>query len=258
MKARSALQRVRTLARERGFDLAATFRVSTYNAAVEPRLALGARGDEAGLLLGNTAALWEPFVRHVARRRAAGGEGANPLEEYTEETLRQACEEALGGAGVEYDLRFSHRVGPRVVAMQRLAHLSGLARLDHGTMLCVHREAGPWLALRAVVVVLGERADEVLPVPGLDPEDRPPPDPCAAAGCAAEQRRAFELAMAARAGTGAEQWRRWVAVRDACRVGRDHRYPDDQVEYHYTKSREALDRAVARHDAGGDGGGGGK
>jgi hypothetical protein len=32
----------------------------------------------------------------------------------------------------------------------------------------------------------------------------------------------------------------WIAVRDACPVGREGRYSDAQLEYHYTKARGLL------------------
>jgi cyanocobalamin reductase (cyanide-eliminating) / alkylcobalamin dealkylase len=38
----------------------------------------------------------------------------------------------------------------------------------------------------------------------------------------------------------ADTWRAWLAVRDACPVGREHRYGDDQIAYHYAKRRDAL------------------
>jgi len=32
----------------------------------------------------------------------------------------------------------------------------------------------------------------------------------------------------------------WIALRDSCNVGRNHRYDDDQLLYHYTKDRALL------------------
>jgi methylmalonic aciduria homocystinuria type C protein len=43
----------------------------------------------------------------------------------------------------------------------------------------------------------------------------------------------------------ASEWSNWVAVRDACPVGRAERYDDAQVRYHYTKDRRILERALA-------------
>ena len=41
-------------------------------------------------------------------------------------------------------------------------------------------------------------------------------------------------------------WRLWLAVRDACPLGREHRYDDDQLRYHYTKDVAALRSAITR------------
>jgi hypothetical protein len=35
-------------------------------------------------------------------------------------------------------------------------------------------------------------------------------------------------------------WTSWVSVRDACPIGRDSRYSDEQIRYHYTKLRQLL------------------
>jgi methylmalonic aciduria homocystinuria type C protein len=37
-----------------------------------------------------------------------------------------------------------------------------------------------------------------------------------------------------------EQWRLWLAVRDACPVGREYRYSENQIRWHYAHDRSAL------------------
>jgi methylmalonic aciduria homocystinuria type C protein len=44
--------------------------------------------------------------------------------------------------------------------------------------------------------------------------------------------------------TGEAGWRAWLAVRESCPVGREYRYCDAQIEYHYTKDRAILRRAL--------------
>ena len=36
------------------------------------------------------------------------------------------------------------------------------------------------------------------------------------------------------AATGGDRAPAWLAVRDACTAGREHRYSDEQVAYHYS------------------------
>jgi hypothetical protein len=74
------------------------------------------------------------------------------------------------------------------------------------------------------------------------------------AGCVSDQASSLKEAIAAsRFGGGGEatglmtvapQWRRWVAVRDACRLGRSYRYSDDQIVFHYAHSGPQWLRAL--------------
>ena len=41
----------------------------------------------------------------------------------------------------------------------------------------------------------------------------------------------------------------WAALRDVVGIGREHRYSDDQITYHYTKDKALLMRAVEAHAA---------
>jgi methylmalonic aciduria homocystinuria type C protein len=112
------------------------------------------------------------------------------------------------------------------VAIQRLAHVAGLAWLSP-SHLCVHPDFGPWIALRAAIVL--DLAAPTRPVP-LDP-------PC---DCASACLPLLDAALAAGEATSAgvvEHWHRWVAMRDACPVGRAHRYSDEQIAYHYAGER---------------------
>jgi methylmalonic aciduria homocystinuria type C protein len=90
--------------------------------------------------------------------------------------------------------------------------------------MCVHPTFGPWMALRAAIVIDVEGPPPRAPIA--------PPCDCAT-GCQA----ALDRALAARARESLselrERWKLWLAVRDACPVGRAHRYDDDQIRYHY-------------------------
>jgi len=37
-----------------------------------------------------------------------------------------------------------------------------------------------------------------------------------------------------------DHWQAWLAVRDACPVGKAARYDDSQIRWHYALDREAL------------------
>ena len=210
---------------EGGVDLHATCAKADYDAAVPPAYALPDVGRARALVvvLGNTRALW-PHVRDAVAR----GEH-DPVDAHVARVVTDAVDAALAARSPRprAEIRFAPEPPPRRVAMQRLAHVAGLAWLAP-SHVCVHPVFGPWIALRAAVVI---------DVDG--PAPRPPAaPPC---DCATGCQPALERALAA--GPPEDQaelrarWRLWLAVRDACPVGRAHRYDDDQLRYHYAGER---------------------
>lgn len=229
------VERIAARCRPAGLDLLRAFQVGWYNRAVEEPYRLPDLGHPSrlGVLIGNTRALWAPFLAAL-RRDPARLDAAEPLDDYVMATVT----DALRPLPLRWHVRWAHDAAAPV-AMQRLAHVAGLAHLAP-SHLSVHQVYGPWVALRAAVVI-----DTHGP-----PDPPPAPDnPCADCEhhCMAAYRRAVEAAGDATATHAAlaGHWTAWLAVRDACQTGRSHRYGDDQVRYHYTKDREVL-RAAAR------------
>lgn len=215
---------------QRGFDLLAPLAVSD-ELPVDPALERFGRKSALGFVVGNTRALWH----HFSPNRVAGS--ANPLDTYTEHALHESLDAAAELVQVprERAVYFSHqrsavggaastssetRSGAGPIPIQRLAHAAGLAALAP-CHLCVHPVFGPWIALRAVVVV-------PLPPPGpVRPLDRPCRD------CSAPCVPALATAQQGPSSPGEPPSVRWLAVRDACPVGREHRYGSEQVAFHY-------------------------
>jgi cyanocobalamin reductase (cyanide-eliminating) / alkylcobalamin dealkylase len=215
-----------------GFDLIQPLAVGWYNDSVHGALRLEDFGASAHLavVIGNTRAMWPRFCDAV-RRDPALLCLEHPLEAYTERCIARAVE----AVGVPASLRWSHEVGERLVAMQRLAHVAGLAYLSD-SHLSVHPTFGPWIGLRAAVS---------FQTPG--PACRPPAlhHPCG--GCRDRCAPAFERALAAANGqltaeAASADWTLWLACRDACPTGREHRYGEAQLRYHYLKDFESLRR----------------
>lgn len=215
-----------------GFDLLQPLCVGWYNRVVAPAYRLPDFGDPRSLavVIGNTRALWVPFQRAVAvdpTLRAS----LHPLQEYTTRVLIEAVANLARACEVRYDFE----PPPRRVAMQDLAHAAGLA-YKSPSYLSVHSTYGPWIALRAVVVtdVPGPSG----PAPVLTP-------PC---DCrhACNPRLEEALARSQRASSGTLEgdveaaWQSWLSIRDACPIGREYRYSDSQIRYHYTKERKWL------------------
>ncbi|HEX4422147.1 MAG TPA: hypothetical protein VH165_29750 [Kofleriaceae bacterium] len=162
-----------------------------------------------GLLIGNTRALWPPFTAALADPALAAD--PDPLDRYTERTL----DATFPGARIYHGHR---RYTGGFLPLQRLAALTGLGALAPNHLV-IHPIYGPWLALRAVVLVDGDGDPP--------PSPRAPiPQPCQCnAACATA------LATALQSMTAAD----WLAVRDRCALGA-WRYSDDQIAYHYGRS----------------------
>lgn len=196
---------------EAGFDLAHPFDAH----AIARELGVRELHDPArpgGWLIGNTRALWPVFL---AARRAdpALTASAHPLDRYVEDR----CAAITSAPAL-----FAHRTyGATWLPFQRIAAAAGFGALAP-TNLLIHPTYGPWFALRAIVLTEAVPATRRLPQPLCN---------CGAARCG----EAFERALDAQ-----ESWSAWLALRDACTVGREHRYSDDQVAYHYTKQRDLL------------------
>jgi methylmalonic aciduria homocystinuria type C protein len=218
-----------------GLDLVQPFEVSWYNHVVDDTFKLPdpGRSSTLGVLIGNTRALWPCFLDAMRANPRALDEN-DPLDSY----VAAAVLRALRPLAHRWEVRWAPEPPPRRVAMQRLAHVSGLAYLSP-SHLSVHATYGPWTALRAAVVI-------DIDGPAHPPPE--PPNPCPE--CESACVRKFQHAVAT-AGATAEghteierHWQVWLAVRDACPVGRSHRYSDDQIRYHYTKDREGLKRLL--------------
>lgn len=173
---------------EAGFDIVAPF----DGGRIDPE-------RRAGLLVGNTRALWPKFM-------AGKTPGPDPLDRYVEAMIDPLVPE--GGRVI-----YAHRqYDGAFVAFQPLAVAAGLGSMSE-TNLVIHPVYGPWFALRAAIVV-----------PGDPPLVGPCPRVCR---CGAPCREALSRAR------GNTDWRAWLAVRDACPVGREHRYSEEQLAYHY-------------------------
>lgn len=216
-----------------GYDLLQPLCIGWYNEAVAAPYRVRDFGDPRSLavVIGNTRALWQPFRRAVARDSRLAG-ARHPLQEYT----RRVIDAAVSHLELDCEVHFDFELPPRRVAMQTLAHVAGLA-FKSPSGLSVHATYGPWIALRALIV---------LPVPGppgAAPSLSPPCD--CQHNCTPPLQRALALSNrgsgSADEGIVAQNWQAWVAVRDACPIGRAHRYSDAQIGYHYTKNRQWLD-----------------
>ncbi len=224
-------KRIEAACAEVGLDLVHPFQVGRYNASVieAERLDDFNRPDALGILIGNTQKLWPAFTRafHTDATLASGG---NPLDTYVTTRLTRLVAAATAQPT---RLVFSHLTAPRAFPIQRLADSVDLAGVSP-SQLAIHPVYGPWFALRAVVVVNVAGPAEV------------PPElerPCR--GCSAPCLPALERALAASgsplsSAAVALHAAEWIAVRDACPIGKSSRYGAAQLAYHYAPARSRI------------------
>jgi hypothetical protein len=216
-------ERVAKSSEAAGLDLVHPFAVGWFNERVSEADRLHDFGNpfSLGLLLGNTRALWTPFARSL-QLAAARGQGAHPLDSYVEQTATALQAEL---APLEMCAYFAHTTWPRTVPMQRLAELVGFAALSP-VQLSIHSRVGPWFAMRVVLII---------DVPGPSWEPAAPVRPCRGCSepCVEPFRRALALSSDLSQRSVTEHAADWIAVRDACPVGREFRYGEDQLAFHY-------------------------
>ncbi len=223
--------RVQAACAEAGLDLVHPFQVGRYNAtaADSERLDDFGRTDALGILIGNTRKLWPVFTR-AFQTDAMLASGGNPLDTYVTTRVNRLLAEAT-----THPTRvvFSHVTTPRAFPIQRLSEAVGLADISP-SHLAIHPLHGPWFALRAVVVV---------DVAGPAATPLEPERPCR--GCSAPCIPALERALAASgsplsSAAVAQHAAEWIAVRDACPVGKDSHYGAAQLAYHYAPARSRI------------------
>jgi methylmalonic aciduria homocystinuria type C protein len=201
----------------RGLDLTHAFPAS----CLEDALGVAPPGARCWLI-GNTAALWDVFIKQYQTDTTLQT-AADPLDTWVE----RAISEALSDEPDVAQVLFGHRPDARgrYVPLQQIARRAGLAALSPAH-LSAHPVYGLWWALRALVIFDGEGP----------PAPQPARAPCE--GCAAPCVPALEAALSAQArpdrASIRADWGAWVAVRDACPIGRRHRYGEGQLRYHYT------------------------
>lgn len=219
-----------------GLNVIGAVSAADYDAGLAPsrqlaQLIPGARGV---VVIGNGGgAFWAGF----AAQRVAGAVEPNPLDTYTRAIVQTRLRGWLP-AGAQMIFPFDYPAMP--ISFQRMAELAGLGSRSLLGVL-VHPEFGPWMALRAAIVLPSDLSAP-RPAAGFDP--------CPTC---------VERACMASCPTGAVTAAGWDIPRCAayrardddpcggrcharfdCVIGRAHRYPDAASAHHQTAVRAAL------------------
>ncbi|KAJ9444906.1 hypothetical protein DIPPA_32631 [Diplonema papillatum] len=261
---RPTIERFAEAAAEKGFDVVYPFACKWYNDWVDTlpaeaaekvlKLPSFARGDRCtAIVVGNSKAVWPKFTEWYKQAEEGRGEASldHPFDAFTKRCLVDAGERTMTADGIRHEYFWSSRtVEGKLVPLQRAAECSGLAYLDHATHLCIHKVFGAWFSLRCVLVV------------DLPFECTVPPEPAPRLISDDEEARAkvvLQEALALGQTTEAQlckvmhgpndpwaswPWKKWVELRDVVQFGKEHRFTDQQIEYHYTKNKEKLRREL--------------
>jgi len=214
-----------------GLTLSGGLPIAAYDSLVSPpwrsaELAPGARG---ALVVGNAGrTLWERF-----QESAEAGLTDDPLDRYVRRALEAAASHWEPRAAVAFYADRREGVYLPIVALARRAGFGTPGRIG----VLIHPEYGPWLAIRAVLLVPESLSEE--PVAPFDPCSGCPA-PCAQAcvGLAVgarglDARRCYDTRLADHGCAGA------CAARSACVVGRAHAYAPAQLAHHMKIRRPA-------------------
>ncbi|CAG8757986.1 33931_t:CDS:2, partial [Racocetra persica] len=295
-----------------GFDLVKAFPAQRYNSNISPASSLAPlptyfRTSTLSIIVGNTKLFWPNFLKFYTkfsntaikptRSKSRSNysinsssydhdddlerfKQSNPLDWYTIQSITSAVKQLISinistrHSDIKYDIRYTFDSDEKkFVAFQRLAQDAGLAYYNRSCFLCVHKEFGPWFALRAVVTldIEGPTDDSYL----FPPLKNPYPEGDAllklkmAKILGTENHNYHQSAslshsvkyepaetktsldnniiqknfMNSRDNT---EWYEWVELRDIasgfmtkCNLEK-YRYSEEQIEYHYTHNLKLL------------------
>jgi hypothetical protein len=227
----------------RGLNLVGTTDAERYDASVPARWAIGPRAPHVRsvLVIGHGGgAFWTHFQRARAADPALAA-AADPLDAFTRAVVTTAVAPVAAGLPIVYPFE----AGATALSFVHLAESAGLGRPSLLGVL-VHPEFGPWIALRAAVL-LPFPCSAPRPADGFDPCPRCVERPCIGACPAAavgpvgwDVPRCADHRLSG-AGDGCDGG---CHARLACVYGQAHRYPPDALAFHQAHARAAMRRAT--------------
>jgi NAD-dependent dihydropyrimidine dehydrogenase PreA subunit len=223
-----------------GLNLIGTAPVATYEALVPSQYHVLSLLPEAKTLIviGNGGGqFWQGFRAYCDEHPAFLNEREHPLDDYTVEITEKALTPILMQANAQYRYLYPFRFWSEPVSFMHLARAAGLAGPSI-LGVTIHPVYGPWMALRAAVLINSELHTEPSAA-GFDP-------------CPTCAERACISACPAKAISVEKNWDIPTCVQhrlrvttdcvDYCRArfdcvyGREHRYPFDELQYHQRQS----------------------
>jgi hypothetical protein len=194
------------------------------------------------IVIGNGGgAFWAGFRAYADTRPGSFQEHLHPLDDYTVEVIENSLTPLLQHSGASYRYLYPFRFSTQPVSFMHLAQASGLAGPSI-LGIVIHPTYGPWIALRAAVLIdqeFDQQLTDPPPAQGFDPcpncTERSCIQACPANVVSVE--KGWDI-------PGCVQHRVNVPddcvthchARYECVYGRQHRYPPDELRYHQAQS----------------------
>jgi epoxyqueuosine reductase QueG len=198
------------------------------------------------IVIGNGGGtFWAGFREYADARPGSFQKHAHPLDDYTAQVIEKSLTPLLQRSGATYRYVYPFRFSTQPVSFMHLAQASGLAGPSI-LGIVIHPTYGPWIALRAAVLIdqeFDQPLSSPLSVQGFDPcpscTERSCMKACPANVVSLE--KGWDI-------PGCVQHRLTVTsdcidychARYQCVYGREHHYPLDELQYHQAQSLATM------------------
>ncbi len=223
-----------------GLNLIGTTSVAAYEALVPSQYHVAALLPEAKTLIviGNGGGqFWQEFRTYCTKHSHYLDEHEHPLDDYTVEVIDQTLTPVLLRAEAEYRYLYPFRFWSEPVSFMHLARAAGLAGPSI-LGVTIHPVYGPWMALRAAVLISYELSAEPSAA-GFNPcptcTERACISACPASAITVEQSWDIPACVQHRLRVTSDCVD-YCRARFDCVYGREHRYPLDELQYHQRQS----------------------
>ena len=233
-----------------GLNLIGSTAVSAYETLVPPQYHVVPLLSQAKtvVVIGNGGGdFWRGFRSYCETNPRHLLERTHPLDDYTVEIIEALLTPLLRASGQTYRYLYPFRFWTEPVSFMHLARAAGLA----GPSLLgvtIHPEYGPWMALRAAVLLDQElsaspHSSSFNPCPTCI--ERPCMKACPALAISSERGWDIPACVQHRIRV-AEDCVDYCHARFDCVYGREHRYPLDELQYHQRQSFAEMKKHFER------------